>query len=185
MEDTQIIDLYFERSENAISETDIKYGAYCHTIAYNVLQNTEDSDECRNDTYLKVWNSIPPTRPSHFKAFIGKITRNLAIDMYNKYHAQKRNSGSVDLALDELAECISDNSNPYKAEDSVVTECLNAFLRSLPTDTRSIFIRRYWQMSSTADIAAALNMKESTVRVSLKRTRDKLKAYFLKEGIYL
>ena len=105
--------------------------------------------------------------------------------MYNKNHAQKRNSGSVDLALDELAECISDNSNPYKAEDSVVTECLNAFLRSLPTETRSIFIRRYWQMASTADIAQQLNLKESTVRVSLKRTRDKLKAYFLKEGIYL
>lgn len=185
MEDTQIIELYFQRSESAISETDLKYGAYCNTIAYNILQNSEDSEECQNDTYLKLWNTIPPTRPSNFKAFIGKITRNLALNIYEKHKAQKRGAGSVELALDELEECIPDASASVPSEDSVVTECLNSFLKSLPTQHRNIFIRRYFYMASVSEIADFFKMNESTVRVSLKRTRDKLKVFFEKEEIYL
>ncbi len=185
MEDKEIIDLYFERSERAITETDSKYGAYCNTIAYNILQNSEDTEECKNDTYLKLWNTMPPERPYHLKAFIGRITRNLAINMYDKIRAQKRGGGSFEICLDELAECIADNANPYVSEDSVVTECLNSFLRKLPSEPRNIFIRRYFYMDSTSDIAKRFGFKETKVRVTLKRTRDKLKIFFEKEGICL
>lgn len=184
MEDSRIIDLYFERSENAISETNQKYGSYCNTIAFNILQNHEDSEECKNDTYLKLWNTIPPTRPSHFKAFIAKITRNLAINLYDKHNAQKRGSGVVELALDELEECIPSPAGDT-SEDQMVTECLNKFLRSLNSEQRTIFIRRYFHMTPTADIAEQMNIKDSKVRVTLKRLRDKLKVFFEKEGIIL
>jgi len=185
MEDKEIIDLYFERSESAIAETDKKYGAYCNTIAYNILQNSEDTEECCNDTYLKLWNTIPPERPSYFKAFIGRITRNLAINMYDRNKAQKRGGGSVELCLDELEECIPDNSDPYVSEDSVIRDCLDSFLRKLPSEPRNIFIRRYWYMDSTSEIAKRFGVKETKVRVSLKRTRDRLKVFFEKEGIFI
>lgn len=185
MEDTQIIELYFQRSERAISETDTKYGAYCNTIAFNILQNSEDSEECQNDTYLKLWNTIPPTRPNCFKSFIGKIARNLAINMYDKRKAQKRGRGSVELALDELEECIPDTSNSIESEDKLVIETLNTFLKSLPEKHSRYFIRRYFYMDSTSDIAKRFNVNESSVRVSLMRTRDKLKIFFEKEEICL
>ncbi|MBO7451395.1 MAG: sigma-70 family RNA polymerase sigma factor [Clostridiales bacterium] len=185
MDDSQIIELYFDRSEEAITETDKKYGGYCNTIAYNILQNSEDSEECQNDTYLKCWNTIPPTRPLNFKAFIGRIARNIAINIYDKRNAQKRGSGTVELALDELEECIPATDIPSPSEDSVITDCLNAFLRSLPPQPRNVFINRYWYMASTSEIAKKYNMNESTVRVTLKRTREKLKLYMEKEGIIL
>lgn len=185
MEDAGIIELYFARNEDAIEQTDRKYGPYCNTIAYNILQDFGDCEECKNDTYLKVWNTIPPVRPLNFKAFIGRITRNLAIDIYDKRHAAKRGGGTVEVALDELSECISAPSDPYRAEDRVVKECLNNFLRTLPEEPRNIFIRRYWYMDPTADIASAMKITEGKVRVSLKRTRDKLRLFFEKEGIWL
>ena len=183
MEDASIIELYFDRDEDAIRQTDIKYGSYCNTITYNILHDYHDSEECRNDTYFKLWNTIPPTRPKIFKAFIARIARNLAIDLYNKKHADKRGGASVELALDELEECLSASSNPYAAEDQVVTDCLNAFLRTLSEEARFMFVRRYWYMDTTVQIAESMKIKESKVRVTLKRTRDRLRSFLAKEGI--
>ncbi len=183
MEDASIIELYFDRDEDAIRQTDIKYGSYCNTITYNILHDYHDSEECRNDTYFKLWNTIPPTRPNHFKAFIARIARNLAIDMYDKKHADKRGGAAVELALDELEECLGASSNPYEAEDQVVTDCLNAFLRTLSEEARFMFVRRYWYMDTTVQIAELMKIKESKVRVTLKRTRDRLRSFLAKEGI--
>lgn len=181
MDDLQIIELYFSRAENAITETAAKYGAYLKYIAYNILKSLEDSEECTNDTYMKVWNSIPPQRPDCFKAFIGRIARNTAINLYNKYNAQKRRGSEV--ALDEMAECIPDRNADKNSEDKEIRESLNAFLRSLPEENRKIFVRRYWYMSSVKEIAKDYKFSESKVKMTLLRTRTALKEHFAKEGI--
>ena len=121
MEDNQIIQLYFDRSEEAISQTAVKYGKYCHTIAYNILHNFEDSEECVNETYWKAWGIIPPRRPKKLAAFLGKITRNLSLDMYRRYNADKRGGGEMAVALDELGDCVSSLSN--RDEHAAVLVC--------------------------------------------------------------
>ena len=183
MDDTGIIELYFKRSERAIAETAAKYGAYLHTIAYNVLRNAEDSEECTSDTYMKAWNAIPPQRPNILKAFLGRITRNLALNIYQKYTAQKRGGTQTETALDELSEIIA---GPEKENDGAeIKSCINKFLSELPADQRKIFVRRYWYMSAVSDIAKDLKFSESKVKMTLKRTRDKLKEALIKEGIYI
>ena len=169
------------RAENAVAETAAKYGAYLKYIAYNILKNREDTEECTNDTYMKVWNTIPPERPNCFKAFIGRIARNTAINLYNKYNALKRRGSEI--ALDELAECIPDPNIDKVSEDKEIREGLNTFLRSLPEEPRKIFVKRYWYMSSVKDIAKELKFSESKVKMSLMRTRNALKDYFAGEGI--
>lgn len=186
MDDRQIIDLYWTRSENAISETINKYGRYCHSIAFNILHNSEDSEECVNDAYMKAWEIIPPQRPERLAAFLGKITRNLSLNRYNMYTAGKRGYGQVLLALDELQECVpSEDNTEHVADDIMLTEVLNRFLESLPLDSRKIFMRRYWYFSPVKEIAYDFGISESKVKMSLLRSRAKLKTLLQKEGVEL
>lgn len=176
MEDTEIIKLYFDRNEAAITETAEKYDRYCYTIAFNVLGSEEDSKETVNDTYLETWNSIPPHRPSVFSAFIGKITRRLAISKWRKRTAEKRGGNEYELSLDELSECVADKSNmEKKLEDKEITALINQFLKELPETQRNIFICRYWYMDSILSIAKEFHFSESKVKSLLMRTRKKLK----------
>ena len=186
MEDNQIIRLYCERSEEAIRQTAAKYGNYCHTIAYNILHNLEDSEECVNDTYWKAWGIIPPRRPKRLAAFLGKITRNLSLDRYRCYTAEKRGNGEMAVTLEELGECVSSMENlDAHADEMVLTEILNRFLESLSAEQRRIFMRRYWYVSSVKEIAEDYGITESKVKMSLLRSRNQLKAALEKEGIAL
>ena len=186
MEDKQIIELYNERSEAAISETAKKYGKYCYTIAYHILDNEQDSEECVNDTYLKTWETIPPQYPNKLSAFLGKITRNLALNRYRYYIREKRGKNQVVLALGELQECISDSNKVEQTiEEKYLIEVLNRFLYDLPVEKRMIFLRRYWYLSSIQEIAKDYEMSESKVKMTLLRVRNKLKQVLEKEGIVL
>ena len=186
MDDRQIIALYNERSEAALSETAKKYGRYCHTIAYNILRNEEDSEECVNDTWLRAWEAIPPQCPERLSAFLGKITRNLALNRYKHKNREKRGGGQMLLALEELAECIpGTNSAEEAANESLLVEELNRFLEGLPAEKRKIFMRRYWYMSSVKEIAEDFGLSESKVKMTLLRMRSKLKQTLEKEGIVL
>ncbi len=186
MEDSKIVDLYWERSENAIVETDKKYRNYCYYIAFHILHNQEDSDECVNDTYLNAWNAMPTQRPNRLSAFVGKITRNLSLNRWEKNNAEKRGFGQVTLALDELQECISAGDNTEKiTNDLVITNVLNEFLASLSTEKRIIFMRRYWYLNSITEIADGLSISESKVKMTLSRTRKELRKDLEKEGIIL
>lgn len=186
MNDSEIIALYMGRSEQAISETSKKYGRYCHYIAYNILRNDEDSEECVNDTYLRTWNSIPPKHPNRLQTFLGKITRNLSLNRWEKLSAKKRGAGQISLVLDELTECIpADENTEDIVENMVIRDILDRFLDELPTKARKIFVRRYWYMSPVKEIANEYGLSESEVTVTLFRTRKKLKNVLEKEGIAL
>ena len=184
MEDKQIIDLYWKRSETAIIETARKYGKYCRYIAFNILRNNEDIEECVNDTYLRAWNNIPPHYPSVLKTFLGKITRNLSLDKYEQLHAKKRNNGQMPLIFDEIQECLpSLNDTENIIEEIALTDILNHFLSSLSLEQRKIFMRRYWYLSPIKEIANEYGISESKVKMSLFRSRNKLKNLLEKEGI--
>ena len=186
MDDKQIIELYQKRSEAAISETADKYGKYCYYIAYHILYDQLDSEECVNDTYLRVWEAIPPQCPEKLSAFLGKITRNLALNRYKYHLREKRGNGQTELVIDELNECIpASNSTVEAVEEHLLVELLNQFLYSLPAQKRIIFLRRYWYMSSIQEIAKDFGFSESKVKMILLRTRNKLKQVLEKEGIVL
>ena len=184
MDDKQIIDLYLERSESAISETDKKYGRYCHYIAYNILQNDEDAKEIVNDSYLTTWNTIPPNRPESLKAYVGTICRRLSLNRYNAQNTQKR-KGQVSLCLDELSECISDESSDDIVDTVALKDALNRFVSALPEKAQRIFVKRYWYASSISEISKEYFMKESSVTVLLLRTRKKLKTFLEREGFII
>ncbi len=182
MDDARIVDLFFARDESAISETQAKYGRYCLYIAASILGNDEDAKEIVNDTYLKLWNTIPPNRPEQLKPYVGMVSRQLSLDRYERYHAQKR-GGQLPTVVGELAECVSAGDGGENVGDSVaLRDALNRFVRSLPDRTQDVFIRRYWYASPVAEIAEAYGMKFSSVTVLLLRTRKKLKAFLKKEG---
>lgn len=186
MEDDQIIALYWQRSEDAIHETAQKYGKYCRTIAYNILQSFEDSEECVNDAWAKVWDAIPPFRPGNLAVFLGKVTRNLALDRYRKNSAGKRGSGQTAIAFEEIAICIPTSDHAQQLiDDMALRDLLNQFLASLAENDRKIFMLRYWYISSIKDIAAKLGVTESRVKMSLFRSRRQLKSRLQKEGITL
>jgi len=186
VEDYEIIQLYWERSERAIPETAVKYGRYCRCIAFNILHSNEDSEECVNDTYLRVWKAIPPHKPNNFQAFIGKITRNLSLNRYEKRTAEKRGDGRTELVLEELAECIGNSENIEQiTEEGLIREVINIFLKELKPETRKLFVRRYWYLSSIKEIAEEYGMTESNVAVTLFRLREKLKKTLEEEGINL
>ena len=187
MEDNQIVELYWARSEKAISETADKYGRYCYSIAYNILHSNEDSEECVNDTYLNAWSAMPDQRPSKLPAFLGRITRNLSLKRWEKYTAEKSGAGHVPLVLDELQECVpaTNNSTDQLVDDLVLVDVLNRFLASMPTEKRRIFMRRYWYLSPITEIAADFSVSESKVKMSLLRSRNELKQMLEKEGIKL
>ena len=183
MEDSKIIELFWERSENAISEADAKYGKYCYAIAYNILYSEPDSEECVNDTYLHAWNAIPPQRPQMLSAFLAKITRNLALMRYRAGHREKRGAGQLPIALDELRDCLPDAAGGSITDAVVIREALNRFLHHLPETSRRIFLQRYWYVRSIPEIAQELGMKESRVKMTLLRTREKLREHLAREGI--
>ncbi|WP_026489992.1 RNA polymerase sigma factor [Butyrivibrio sp. XBB1001] len=186
MEDNQIVDLYWARFEKAISETSNKYGHYCYYIAYNILHSKEDSEECVNDTYLNAWNAMPDQRPNILSAFLGRITRNLSLQRWEKYTAQKRGAGQVPLALDELQDCIpATDKTVHIVDDLMLADLLNRFLASLTAEKRIIFMRRYWYLCPVAEIASDFAISESKVKMSLLRSRNELKLLLTKEGIDL
>ena len=185
MEDYQIIELYFKRNADAIKETDSKYGSYCFTIAENILHNKEDSEECVNDTWFHAWNAIPPQRPTRFRMFLAKITRNLSFNCFNAKYAQKRGGGEIDIILDELAECIAEESdieNEYIAKE--LEQCIRFFVRALPERDGNIFVRRYFFTEPVSFIAKRYKMTDNNVMVILSRTRKKLKVYLEREGYF-
>jgi RNA polymerase sigma factor (sigma-70 family) len=182
LQDEKIIELYFARDEQAIKETDAKYGAYCFKTANNILANQQDSEECVNDTWLRAWNVIPPTRPKIFSAFLSKITRNLALNRFNYEKAKKRNFG-VTVALEELSECVGTSSAEKEADAKVLEKGINEFLKNLPERERNIFIRRYFFAESTETIGERFSLKDDNVLKILSRTRQKLKTYLVKEGL--
>ena len=182
MEDRQIIDLLWERSEQGINEIARKYGRYCHKIAFNILADREDSEECISDTYLKVWNTIPPNRPESLSAYIGRIVRNLSLNKWEQRGAQKRGGGQICAALDELSRCIPSNSG-RSVEDVELAEIINSFLAQMEVEKRRIFIKRYWYMDSVKEISKELGFSESRVKMSLYRSRSQLRLWLEKEGV--
>ena len=183
MEDTGIIDLYWARDERAVEETDRKYGAYCRAISYRILKNRQDVEECLNDTYVRAWNAMPPQRPFALGAFLGKIVRNLSLNYYRAGHAQRRGGGQVPLLLEELKDCAAES--PEQAlEAAELSRLLDRFLRSLPQKECCIFMRRYWYLDPVDEIARRYHMPLGTVKSSLFRTRQKLRAYLVQEGVF-
>lgn len=186
MEDSRIIDLYWSRSENAISETMTKYGKYCYSIAFNILANQEDAKEIINDTYLNAWNSMPPHRPSVLSTFLGKITRRLSIDKWRVKKADKRGGGEITLALGELSDCIpADNCVELELEAAELASIINNFLKTLPLIERRVFICRYWYLDPISSVSQQFGFTNSKVKSMLYRTRKKLLAYLKKEGDYV
>ena len=184
MTDADIVTLYWARDEQAIAQTAQKFGAYCRKIAMNLLGSQEDAEECENDTWMAAWNSMPDNRPARLAPYLGRITRNLALDRFDKTTAQKRGCGQSFAPLDELAECVAAPGSVEESFDAAETgRLISAFLRTLPEETRNIFLRRYWYCDATADIAARYGLTESKVRVTLHRTRGKLAAYLQKKGV--
>lgn len=185
MEDQFIIALFYKRSEQAISELSEKYGGLCCKIANNILHNALDTEECVNDAYLGVWNSVPPQQPNPLSTYVCKITRNLAVKKYHANTAVKRNS-YYDVALDELESCLA---APDTAAEALsvreLTELLDRFLRTLDRESRVMFVRRYWYADAVSAIAARFHVSDNKVSVRLLRTREKLRAYLLKEGVYV
>ena len=185
MEDSIIVELYLQKNENAIKETDSKYGAYCFTIADNILHNKEDSEECVNDTWLKTWNAIPPQKPTKLQMFLAKITRNLSFNRFNSRSAEKRGGGEIIFVLDELAECLaceSDIASEYESQE--LGQCVRIFVRSLPERDGNIFVRRYFFTEPVAEIAKRYGLTDNNVMVILSRTRKKLKVHLIKEGFF-
>lgn len=184
MNDREIVDLYWQRSEQAITETARKYGKYCRIIAYNILENTQDSEECVNDTWLAAWNSMPDKRPERLNPYLAKITRNSALAKIVKRSARKRGGGELDLALEELDACVpSDYSLEKEVEDRELAGAINSFVDRLPEEEQLVFISRYWFFASEREIAEKQGCSRSRINIMLKRTRDKLKKYLLQEGL--
>ncbi len=183
MEDKEIVSLYWERNETALSETALKYGNYCKSIAKNILGNEEDAMECVNDTYFKAWNSIPPHRPKILSTYLGKITRNLSFDRFRRNAAQKRGGGELALVLDELAECVSGKDSTEQAfEAKELAQTINAFLDSLSKEKCDLFLCRYWYALPIAEIAGRFGMTQGHVSVTLNRLRKQLRTYLTERG---
>ncbi|MBQ8278578.1 MAG: RNA polymerase sigma factor [Roseburia sp.] len=184
MNDEEIIGLYWERNQQAIPATEVKYGKFLKRIAYNILFNEQDSEECVNDTYLNTWNCIPPQKPTYFQAFLGAITRNLSIDRYKQQHAKKRVPSEMTTLLSELETVLTTGQDVQKeVEDKEIAVHISTFLRTLEVEKRAIFIRRYWHCDDIKNIAQDFGCSESKIKASLFRTREKLKLYLEKEGI--
>lgn len=186
MQDTEILDLYWKRDEHAIAETQKSYGNYCYSIAYHILHTHEDSEECVNDTWLRAWKAIPPTRPQRLSLFLGTITRNLSFDRWKYKNTLKRRSGEMELALDELAECVPAAGTTEDAvAEAELQRSLNRFLGTLKERDRNVFLRRYWYAEEYSEIAERYDMKLNTVKTTLFRIRGKLKTHLEQEGVVL
>lgn len=185
MEDHQIIDLFFERKEQAIFELSEKYGTVVRKIANNMLGNNQDVEECMNDVYLGVWNSLPPQKPDPLITYICRITRNISIARYHSNTAKKRNT-VYDVALNELEECLTSTETPenlYEAKE--LKQWIEGFLDTLTESDQAMFVRRYWFSDSIGDIAEKFHRKENSVSVRLHRLRNELKKYLVERGVVL
>lgn len=186
MDDEKIVQLYWDRNEQAIPATADKYGNYCTSIAKNILGSHEDTEECVNDTYMSAWNSMPPHRPGILSTFLGKITRNLSIKRYRHNTADKRGGGQAAVVLNEIAELVSGTDSVEQAIDRrELVKAIDRFLDGLPTDKKNIFVCRYWYFDSISDIAKRFGMTENNVSVTLKRLRLKLYNYLIERGFEL
>ena len=184
MEDDKIVNLYLERNENAIAETKNKYENYCFSISYSILHDQQDCEETLNDTYLAAWNAIPPHHPENLATFIGKICRRLSLNKWRSNSALKRGGDQVTLSFDELEGCIGEDRSFREAlQEKVLTDAINEFLAGLKENERKVFVCRYWYFDSIEDIAKRFSYSSSKTKMMLKRTRDKLKDYLIKEGV--
>lgn len=182
MEDSQIIELFFQRSPDALSYAVGKYGRLCARVAGNILSSAEDAEECVNDAYLALWDSIPPGRPKSLGGYMATLVRNTCLSRWRKEHAEKRGGGQVEVALDELAECLPDASSVAREyEAKALRQEIDQFLRTLSQDDRLIFLYRYWLMQSAPEIAQRFGWSTSRIGSSLHRSRKKLKAHLSKE----
>lgn len=183
MQDSQIVDLYWDRNETAIDQTDKKYGRYLTKIAYNILADREDSQESVNDTYLAAWNSMPPHRPDALSTYLGKLTRRISIDLFRKRTSQKRGGGEYALSLQELEGCISGGNTTEQALDlQLLSEAIETYLRSVTQEARNVFIGRYYYLDPVKKIAGYCRISESKTKILLHRTRQGLWEYLQKEG---
>lgn len=182
MDDNQIIELYFARNEQAIKETDAKYGKLCFSVANRILENNEDSEECVNDTYLNAWNKIPPTRPNHFSAFLCKITRLISLKKLEFSSALKRTSAVI-VSFEELEGVLQDPKISPATDAEDLGNLISAFLRREKEDARNIFLRKYFFCDSVSEIAERYRLNENTVKSMLFRTRNRLREYLRKEGV--
>lgn len=186
MQDEQIVDLYWERNELAIHETERKYGRYLTKIAYNILADLEDSKESVNDTYLSAWNSMPPHKPGILSTYLAKITRRLSIDIYRKKNRKKRQASEYALSLEELADCVSAGNTTEQAMNvQLLAEAINEYLYGISPEARNTFIGRYYFMDSLKEVARYCGMSEAKAKTLLYRTRCGLKLYLEKEGLDL
>ena len=183
MNDKSIVDLYFNRDEEAITQTDKKYGRYCYSIAYNILTNKEDAEESVSDTYMTAWKAIPPRRPSVLSTFLSKITRHISIDRWRERSANKRGGGEVTLALEELEDCVAGLQNvEMEYERKELIRAYVKFLDTLPITERRVFLCRYWYVDSVEAIAEKFGFSQSKVKTMLYRTRKKLRKTLWEEG---
>ena len=184
MEDREIVDLYWQRSDLAIRETERKYGRYCQTIAYNITANREDAEECVSDTWLAAWNAMPDKRPAKLSAFLGRVVRNLALDRWRGETRQKRGGGELPLALEELAECIpGGGSVEQTVELRELSAAVAEFVRALPEPEKQIFAARYYALVPLREIAARSGFTQAKVKSMLHRTRQRLCAALEEEGL--
>ena len=184
MEDRKIVDLYWQRDENAIPETAAKFGGYCRTIAYNILSDAEDAEECLNDTWLRAWNTMPTNRPSRLAPYLGKLSRWISLTRLREKTSLKRGGGETELVLDELAEAVDSGADVEKAvELKELNAALRRFLKNLGETERQVFLARYWFIASIAEIAEKFGFSESKVNSMLHRTRKKLLGYLKEEGL--
>lgn len=185
MEDSRIIELFFERSEQAIIELSDKYGAVCSKIAFHILNNKQDTEECVNDAYLGVWNTVPPQKPDPLLSFVCRVVRNLSVKRYHANTAAKRNS-IYDAALDELENCFPSSASVEDAFNAKETaRVIDGFLATLSQENRVLFVRRYWHSDSIDDLARLFQTNAHNISVRLSRIREKLKKHLIKEGVSL
>ena len=183
MEDSKIIELFFNKDEQALHVTKEKYGKLLESVSFNILGNTPDAEECVNDTWLKLWNTIPPTNPENLSAYACKIARNLSINKLKYLTAEKRGAGKYNAVLEELSDIIPSCQNvEQETELSALTQTINRFLNSLSKQNRIIFVKRYWFFKTDEEISRELSVSQAKVRTSLSRTRKKLKDFLIKEG---
>ncbi len=184
MEDKRIIDLFFERNETAIRETQAKYGRLCHKLAYNILNDWADTEETVSDVYMSLWNKIPPERPENFTAFVCKITKNLSLKKL-EYNSAKKRSSFATISMTELEETLPDNRYAKETEDGELGKLINEFLHTQKERVRKVFVRRYYFHDDIKEIAARYGFGESKVKSILFHARNKLKKYLIEQGVCL
>lgn len=186
MEDSKIVDLFWARDEQAVEESQRAYGGYCFSVAQGILDDPQDAEEVVADTWLHAWNSIPPERPKFLKQYLAKLARNLALSLWRTRTAQKRGGAQLELTLEELGECIPSSATAHGyLEGQELKKSINAFLSAQPRRERNVFLRRYFYLEETAQIATRYGLSETNVFQILSRTRRKLKKYLKKEGYAL